>query len=80
MSEGTYYLTTAMRKLHSKQAHPGKKCHFVETEVVAFSVIDASGTDSARGAFEGRMEGVVRPILRWETIPESSLDPIENEA
>jgi len=80
MSEGTYYLTAAMRKINSKQAHPGKKCHFVEREVVAFNVIDASGTDSARGAFEGRMEGVVRPILNWETIDESLLDTEESEA
>lgn len=80
LSEGTYYLTAAIRKLQSKQAHPGKKCHFVETEVVAFNVIDAGGADSARGGFEGRMEGVVRPILNWETISESSLDAIENEA
>jgi lipopolysaccharide transport system ATP-binding protein len=79
LSEGTYYLTVALRKLHSKQSHPGKKCHFIEKEAVAFNVIDASGTDSARGTFEGRMEGVVRPILNWETITESPLGTIEVE-
>ena len=42
--------------------------HFYERDAVAFQVIDGVEGDSARGDYGGRMPGVVRPMLRWETV------------
>jgi lipopolysaccharide transport system ATP-binding protein len=41
--------------------------HFYERDVVAFQVIDSMDGDSARGDYAGRIPGVVRPLLQWET-------------
>jgi lipopolysaccharide transport system ATP-binding protein len=40
---------------------------FFEPEAVAFQVIDRPHGDSARGEWAGRMGGVVRPLLKWDT-------------
>ena len=40
---------------------------FYERQVVAFSVIDTCEGDSARGDFAGKLRGVVRPLLEWNT-------------
>lgn len=40
---------------------------FVAPDAVAFQVVDTTEGDSARGDWVGRMDGVVRPALRWET-------------
>jgi lipopolysaccharide transport system ATP-binding protein len=40
---------------------------FYEHDAVAFQVIDSLDGDSARGDWAGRMRGVVRPMLEWET-------------
>jgi lipopolysaccharide transport system ATP-binding protein len=52
---------------------------FAEREVMAFEVVDSRDGDSARGDWAGRMKGVVRPLLKWETryepnghVPQSS--------
>jgi lipopolysaccharide transport system ATP-binding protein len=42
--------------------------HFYERDAVAFQVIDSVEGDSARGDYGGAMPGVVRPMLRWETV------------
>lgn len=40
---------------------------FCEHDVVGFQVIDLMEGGSARGNWNGTFEGVVRPLLRWET-------------
>jgi lipopolysaccharide transport system ATP-binding protein len=40
---------------------------FYERDAVAFQVIDSLDGDSARGDWAGKMLGVVRPMLEWET-------------
>jgi lipopolysaccharide transport system ATP-binding protein len=41
---------------------------FYEGEAVSFHVIDSLDGDSARGDYAGTMEGVMRPMLKWQTI------------
>jgi lipopolysaccharide transport system ATP-binding protein len=40
---------------------------FLEHQVVAFQVVDTPEGDTARGDWAGRMQGVVRPLLQWQT-------------
>jgi lipopolysaccharide transport system ATP-binding protein len=40
---------------------------FYERDMVAFQVIDSLDGDSARGDWAGRWQGVVRPLLKWDT-------------
>ncbi len=61
LTEGTYYVRATMRTTDRK------KRHFDEREVVAFSILDTMEGDSARGEWVGRMRGVVRPVLAWDT-------------
>ena len=41
--------------------------HVHEPEAVAFQVIDSLESDAARGDYAGRMRGVMRPLLDWDT-------------
>jgi hypothetical protein len=41
--------------------------YFYEREAAVFRVIDTLSDDTARGHYSGRLTGVVRPQLRWET-------------
>ncbi len=41
---------------------------FYEHEVVGFLVVDSMDGDSARGDYSGKMDGVVRPLLEWNTV------------
>lgn len=41
---------------------------FTERQVVAFQVVDTTEGDAARGDWAGRMNGVVRPLLQWQTL------------
>jgi lipopolysaccharide transport system ATP-binding protein len=41
--------------------------HFRERDTITFQVVDSHNGDSARGDFNGNMEGVVRPLLEWTT-------------
>lgn len=41
---------------------------FFERQVVAFSVVDTCEGDSVRGDFAGKLRGVVRPLLEWNTL------------
>ncbi|MDQ6654144.1 MAG: ABC transporter ATP-binding protein [Acidobacteriota bacterium] len=57
--------------------------HFYERDAVAFQVIDGVEGDSARGDYGGAMPGVVRPLLRWETVytpPEHNQITLTEEA
>jgi lipopolysaccharide transport system ATP-binding protein len=42
--------------------------HFHEMEVLSFSVFDNLDGNSARGVYAGKFPGLVRPLLKWETI------------
>jgi len=62
LSEGLVYVTAALLKLHPQAAQ------FQERDVIAFQVIDAQEGDSARGDWANNLSGVVRPLLKWETL------------
>jgi lipopolysaccharide transport system ATP-binding protein len=49
----------------------------IERQVVAFQVIDSCDGDSARGDWAGQHPGVVRPMLKWDTVfvPEEKASP-----
>jgi lipopolysaccharide transport system ATP-binding protein len=40
---------------------------FYEADAVAFHVVDSIDGNSARGDYAGTMEGVMRPMLKWQT-------------
>jgi lipopolysaccharide transport system ATP-binding protein len=42
--------------------------HAHERDAVAFEVVDSIAGDTARGDYGGAVPGVVRPMLRWETL------------
>jgi lipopolysaccharide transport system ATP-binding protein len=50
---------------------------FIERQAVAFHVVDSCDGDSARGDYAGPFPGVVRPLLRWNTVMNS--DATERE-
>jgi len=66
LSEGTLFVGAAMRSTNSRPIH------FNVTDAVAFQVVDTTDGDSARGSFVGRMSGVVRPLLKWNTLFDQS--------
>jgi lipopolysaccharide transport system ATP-binding protein len=41
--------------------------HFYARDAVSFKVIDHLGGDSARGDFPGKLNGVIMPLLKWNT-------------
>jgi lipopolysaccharide transport system ATP-binding protein len=61
LAEGTLFVSPAIRTLEPTIRH------FIEREAVAFQVVDRLDGTSARGDWTGRMTGVVRPLLKWET-------------
>ena len=67
LTEGTYYVRATMKTPERKTRY------FNEPEIVAFNIIDTVDGDSARGDWVGRMAGVVRPLLNWETSYEPPL-------
>lgn len=62
LTEGTLFIAPAMRTLEPQNRH------FIERDAIALQVVDKMEGDSARGDWAGRMTGVIRPLLRWETI------------
>ncbi len=74
LTEGTYYVRATMRGTDRK------KRRIDEREVVAFNVMDTVEGDSARGDWVGRMQGVVRPLLEWETDYRSGVGQAESKA
>jgi lipopolysaccharide transport system ATP-binding protein len=61
LSEGTLIVNAVVVTLEPNTLQ------FYERDAVAFQVIDSLEGDSARGDWAGRMQGVVRPMLEWET-------------
>jgi lipopolysaccharide transport system ATP-binding protein len=61
LSEGTLIVNAVVVTLEPNTLQ------FYERDAVAFQVIDSLDGDSARGDWAGRMRGIVRPMLEWET-------------
>jgi lipopolysaccharide transport system ATP-binding protein len=61
LAEGTLFVGAAARTLEPMVRR------FHSYDAVAFQVIDSMEGDSARVDHGGRLRGVVRPLLKWET-------------
>lgn len=61
LSEGILYVFVCMGTLEPWSSH------FTVTDAIAFHVADSQDGTTARGKYSGDMEGVVRPMLEWET-------------
>jgi len=61
LSEGTMFVDAGLvnTEPHIEQ--------FYERDAVAFQVIDSLDGNTARGDYGGRIAGVVRPLLKWDT-------------
>jgi lipopolysaccharide transport system ATP-binding protein len=70
LSEGMFFVSCDLVTLE-----PVMK-QFDERDAVAFHVVDSFDGDSARGDWGGRMNSVVRPLLRWCT----QFSPSQGEA
>ena len=44
-----------------------QRTHFRQRDAVAFQVVDSLEPDTARGGWEGKVDGAVRPLLEWAT-------------
>lgn len=62
LAEGTVFVTAAAT------TYEPFDIHFVERDTVVFNVADSIEGDSARGDYAGVLPGVVRPVLKWETV------------
>ncbi len=62
MAEGIHFVNCNMITLN-----PDSKEYQVRS-AVSFTVVDSADGDSARGDFAKDMPGVVRPLLKWETM------------
>ncbi|GMQ88584.1 MAG: ABC transporter ATP-binding protein [Gammaproteobacteria bacterium] len=62
LAEGSFFVNAAMLTLA-----PQTMLQFAEQEVVSFQVLDPMQGDSARGDWANNLQGVVRPLLTWET-------------
>ena len=65
LAEGNFFVSVSLI------TYEPLNVHFAERDAVAFLIIDSLDGDSARGDFGGQINGVVRPILNWETDIES---------
>ncbi len=62
MAEGAFFVNFAVVTYL-----PAMRIHFNAREAVSFDVVDSLEGDTARGDYAGKMDGVIRPILDWET-------------
>ncbi len=62
MAEGTFFVNFAVVTYL-----PAMNIHFNQIDAVSFDVVDSLEGDTARGDYAGNMDGVIRPILEWET-------------
>ena len=70
LAEGTLFVGPGLMSLTSLITQ------FQERDVVAFHVVDAQDGDSARGDWAGKVDGVMRPLLNWNT----QFDPNESQS
>jgi lipopolysaccharide transport system ATP-binding protein len=63
LAEGTLFVGPGLMSLTSLITQ------FQERDVVAFHVVDSHDGDSARGDWAGKVDGVMRPLLSWNTQP-----------
>jgi lipopolysaccharide transport system ATP-binding protein len=63
MAEGSFLVNVAFVTYL-----PRHILHFNAIEIIGFSVFDPMTGDTARGDHVGHMGGVVRPLVKWETI------------
>lgn len=61
LTEGTVFITPALTTMNPNIQQ------FYERDIIAFQMIDSLDGNSARGEWGGRMGGVIRPLLKWET-------------
>jgi len=62
MAEGSFMVNVAIVTYL-----PNMNVHFNAQEVVSFDIFDPMTGDTARGDFAGKMDGVMRPMVNWET-------------
>jgi lipopolysaccharide transport system ATP-binding protein len=62
MAEGSFFVNFAVVTYL-----PAMNVHFNTIDVVSFDIVDALTGDTARGDYAGKMDGLIRPILDWET-------------
>jgi len=62
MAEGSFILNAAIVTYV-----PRLEVHFHAVDVVSFDIFDPMTGDTARGDLGGKMDGVVRPVVNWET-------------
>lgn len=62
MSEGSFMVNCAVVTYV-----PQLEVHFHARDAVSFDVFDPMTGETARGDFAGKMDGVVRPVVDWET-------------
>jgi lipopolysaccharide transport system ATP-binding protein len=70
LAEGTLFVGPGVMSLTSLITQ------FQERDVVAFHVVDSHDGDSARGDWAGKVDGVIRPLLSWNT----QLNPKESQS
>jgi lipopolysaccharide transport system ATP-binding protein len=62
LADGAVYVSAGCISVN-----PVVNSQFQLRDVVVFRVVDTFDTDTARGDYPGRMDGVVRPLLNWTT-------------
>ena len=62
LAEGTMFVSVSLDTMDPLVGQ------FYERQVVAFSVVDSCEGDSARVDYAGKLRGVVRPLLNWNTV------------
>ena len=62
-SEGTIFVGAGLSTINEVP----RIDHFYEQNAVAFHVVEGNEGDAARGDYNGRMYGLIRPMLQWQT-------------
>ncbi|MGI8639930.1 MAG: ABC transporter ATP-binding protein [Pyrinomonadaceae bacterium] len=62
MAEGSFFVNVAIVTYLPKM-----DVHFNAPEVVSFDIADSMSGDTARGDYAGKMDGLIRPLVDWET-------------
>jgi lipopolysaccharide transport system ATP-binding protein len=62
MAEGAFFVNCAIVSYL-----PVMRVHFNTVDAVSFDIFDSMEGDTARGDYAGKMDGLIRPILDWET-------------